>query len=244
MTFPRNAFPTRFNRFEAALYKRMNFAAFQMLKCCMARLRNNAFTSLELIVLIASFLLMILILPQMAKCDRCRGTRIVCISNQKQIALAFCLWANDNGDSFPMQVPQNKGGSEESVVAGSVAQTYLVLLNELNTPLILACPEDPSRNRVRDFAVLNQNAISYFLRLDARLTNGSGILLGDRNISLAGNSINGLMIVTNPSALSWTALMHKGNGNVALADGSGHQTTTVGLRQLVPSGKTNCFVIP
>jgi prepilin-type processing-associated H-X9-DG protein len=161
------------------------------------------------------------------------------------VALALLLWANDNGEAFPMQVLESKGGSHESASKGDVLSTFLVISNELANPKILACPEDPGRKRTNQFGGVTRNSLSYFVAVDVSPTNGNRILTGDRNICVAGKLTNGLISIVAPGTVSWTPLMHKGNGNVALADGSAHQITTSGLQQLLRcSAVTNRFIIP
>jgi len=207
------------------------------------RRRTRAFTSLDFIIVVAIVLLVGLILPRFTRAKIRGGPR--CLSNLKQVALAFRMWANDHGDAFPMQVPESNGGSLESVSKGTVLSTFLVMSNELISPKILACPRDTGRTRTNQFAGLTQKSISYFVGLDLSPTNRNGILIGDRNISVGRTLANGLISVADPATVSWTVSIHQVNGNVALTDGSAHPVTTFGLQQLLGnSGQTNRFVVP
>ena len=70
-----------------------------------------------------------------------RAERISCVSNLKLVGLAARIWANDHGEVFP---------------AG-----FLTMSNELNTPKILTCPGDKSRQRAQSWAEFNGSSVSY-----------------------------------------------------------------------------------
>lgn len=68
---------------------------------------ERAFTVLELmlVVLIVAVLLA-LWLPTLKRVDK-RSPQIHCVNNLKQVGLAFRIWADDNGDIYPMRYRTN-----------------------------------------------------------------------------------------------------------------------------------------
>jgi prepilin-type N-terminal cleavage/methylation domain-containing protein len=213
--------------------------------------QNKAFTLIELLVVIAIIaILAALLLPALAAAKR-KAQRINCISNLKQVGIAFRLWEGDNGDKYPMAVSTTYNGAKEKVYSASstpgaaygLTNVFVVMSNELSTPKILVCPSDSTRNYTTNFANLvdNKNNMSYFVCGDAAETYPQMILDGDRNIGIVtiqnspATTTNSL---TTPANFQWTGLwwawtavdMHLRVGNIGMADGSAQQTTVAGLQ--------------
>lgn len=168
---------------------------------------SKAFTLIELLVVIAIIaILAALLLPALHKAQQA-ARRAQCITNMKQIGLAFKVWEGDHGDKYPTQVSTAKWGAMENIVnwvspsthaAGyGVTNVFCVMSNELSTPKVCYCPSDQSMNTAAgtvatvatNWSGFGPGNLSYFVDADSSDKYPKMILIGDRNI---GNTINGV----------------------------------------------------
>ena len=164
----------------------------------------EAFTLIELLVVIAIIaVLAAQLLPVLAMTGK-DVRRAQCITNIKQVGLAFRVWGNEHGDNYPMAVSTAQGGAMENIVSRSsarpagygVTNVFCVMSNELRTLKILYCPADLSMNNAvgavasmaTNWSAFGPGNLSYFVEGDASDKYPKVILIGDRNI---GNVING-----------------------------------------------------
>jgi hypothetical protein len=197
-----------------------------------------------IIVIAVLFLLGLVVTKQLGR-PRAKSGRIHCLSNMKQIGLGFRIWANDCGDSYPMQVSVDLGGAQEAVVTGGVWKAFQIMSNELSVPKTTTCYLD-DRVAAGDWQSLFNTNLSYFIGLDAKDTRPNMVLSGDRNLAVDGKPLSGVVALGTNSAVTWTRAIHREAGNIGLADGSVQQVTTEQLRQqLKNSGDaTNRLVFP
>ncbi len=216
--------------------------------------QNKAFTLIELLVVIAIIaILAALLLPALAAAKR-KAQRINCVSNLKQVGIAFRLWEGDNGDRYPMAVSTVKNGAMEKIFCAAnttepttatygLTNVFVCMSNELSTPKVLFCPSDSGRSSTTNFTALgynNQN-LSYFVCGDASETYPQMILDGDRNVGTASamnipaaiTNLIGQQCPVSGAALFWAWSapdLHLRVGNIGMADGSAQQTTVAGLQ--------------
>jgi len=195
--------------------------------------RHQAFTFVELFVVIAVLaLLAVLFLPSLSKCS-CKAIRINCSNNLKQDGLAFRMWSDDNG-VYPMKYRTNNFDGPSFATLQKMYVYFQTMSNELSTPKILVCPGD-DRLPATNFASLSNTNVSYFLGMDVDETMPQMFLAGDRNLTTNGAPVpGGLSLIKFADTIGWTQKFHQGLGNVGLADGS-----VQGMRQVPGQPGTN-----
>jgi prepilin-type N-terminal cleavage/methylation domain-containing protein/prepilin-type processing-associated H-X9-DG protein len=213
---------------------------------------GKAFTLVEmLVVIVVLAVLVAMILPKFARSKGGPGG-YTCVSNLKQIGLAYRIWEGDNGDKFPMQVSVTNGGTMELFSSGSQFSqfaflNFVAMSNELSTPKFLHCPADPNHIAAANFATgFSDTNISYFFGLDVTPSKPQMILAGDDNLAVNGVRIYpGILSLPTNSSVTWTKERHNGTGNILLADGSVQSITSDSLKSaLANSAATNRLVIP
>jgi len=212
------------------------------------------------IVIVAIIILAVFLLPDIffpsygSKCS----LRYSCANNLKQLALGYKIWAGDNNDHYPMELSVTNGGVKEWMNTPDAWKAYLVMSNELSTPKIIFCPQDPSHGDCpTQWNDALKYKISYFIGLDATDSNPSAILSGDGNWRLDNAPANhGFVNASTNATLAWDNTRHLSESrwfrprtvydNVVLCDGGVQMLDNAGLaRQLQQTGfATNRFFVP
>jgi hypothetical protein len=95
---------------------------------------------------------------------------LACVTQLKQIGLAFKIWEGDNNDQFPFNLSTNRGGTLELCAPGPDGvdrngfMHLRAMANELGSPQVLICPADTGRKAAASFPALGSTNVSYQVR--------------------------------------------------------------------------------
>lgn len=219
----------------------------------------------EVLVIVAIVLVLAAVLLPILAAAKRSASRINCVSNLKQVQLAFRIWEGDHNNEYPMEVSVTNGGAMETVVTGEVVNCFYVMSNELSTPKVLVCPVESDLGKIAATNFLNDfnnSHISYFVGVDADGAYPQRIMSGDDNFTIGGMPIgSGLREFSTNAPVAWDSnrhdyvvripavripLRHDYCGNIGYADGSVAPDFDTGLRlDFVRTGlATNRLAIP
>ena len=224
-------------------------------------------TIIEVLVVVAIVVVLAGIMMPPFTHDKTRARRISCVNNLKQVAVGLRLFANDADGKYPFEcfttgstnaeVTSFPGGWNHNPT--NLWKLLQLAQNDISSPRVLVCPADSDRQPAVDFLSgsgsssnsflspsKRNNALSYFLALDAKEAQPAMLLVGDRNLARDSdktdsepgrNYLNGEQRLGSTDAdvkhLRWNNDIHERGGNIAFMDGSARQLTSGKLREAV-----------
>ncbi len=106
------------------------------------RANRHGFTLIELLVVIAIIAILAgLLLPALGRA-KAKAQQVKCVSNNKQVILAFQMYADDNRETYPLCLGWQASGGKDGRYDVFVAMTNRPLYRYQGNPEIFHCPAD------------------------------------------------------------------------------------------------------
>jgi Prokaryotic N-terminal methylation motif len=206
------------------------------MKMLSAKAKISGLTLIEVLVVIfvIAFLFMMLLPGNRPKQ---RAPTVMCLNNQKQIALGFVMFNDDNYHQFPWQLSQtNNGVREKKISNGHASEQFQPIWDYTKNLRIFICPIDKAKITATNIANFSDSNLSYFANVDSSMTNAAAnILSGDRYLLANDQTVGaGLFNYLTNQTMSWSKESHNGKANL-----SGILSFTDGHAEIIRSTNLN-----
>jgi len=194
--------------------------------------KSRGLTRLDVLATVLLAGVFFVLIFSMAPPNRQRAQQISCLSNLKQINLAFRIWEGDNAvRKVPMPNVAQTNGFNGAQIAWINAMADAS--NNFGALAVLQCPADHETPTTTNAAGLTIR-ISYFLNLSANQEGYPQMLLdGDDNLNVGGIPVKpGILDLSSNTLVSWAPGRHGSVNNIGL-DGSVEQQSSSGLQDAI-----------
>jgi competence protein ComGC len=123
------------------------------MKTLSERRKVSGLTLIELLLVICViFILAAMLLPALSDREPRHPTGVMCMSNQKRIAIALIMFQDDHNGKYPRQVSTTNNGSFELTSNGLATDQFLTIAAYLgNRPQVLCVPQTKPVRRQQTF---------------------------------------------------------------------------------------------
>ena len=200
------------------------------------RQTQNAFSLLELLVVISIIAILAALLLSALVSAKARSRQAACLNNLRQIGLGFTSFALDHEGKYPMDVPERLGGSTEYNESQLIQNTpfsrdfhhFLALSNEVPNVKIMVCPADRKRRPAENYQTFTNGNLSYWANTRAIPHATLATLAGD------WNAYNATGISNDWEQINFNQQLHNRKGSVLFADGRVEITRSLAIQASPP----------
>jgi prepilin-type N-terminal cleavage/methylation domain-containing protein/prepilin-type processing-associated H-X9-DG protein len=202
------------------------------------------FTLIELVVVIAVIGIIAALITPALDNSKVSTKTVACLAHLKQIGVVSIAFAGDNSGQFPAATMPN---------TNRFLSPFQPILHEFGTAKLFVCPADSERDAAEGSGFLDRSNTSYFASYKATIDQPQSIVAGDRNFTVYTPAVpgapggiamreTGAMVLFRTNSFGWWRDMHRGKGNLLLADGAVRTTKATGLNAQIAVQPDSSFV--
>jgi prepilin-type N-terminal cleavage/methylation domain-containing protein/prepilin-type processing-associated H-X9-DG protein len=182
--------------------------------------RRRAFTLVELLVVIGIIAILIGILLPVLGQARERARRIACLSNMRQLAIAWTMYANVNKGLIPSADTNGQGWAADGNLDNDIRRGSLY--QWIPNPETYRCPNDHNALNARSYSVNDTVSPTgmFGTRRIGQVRRASEVFVFIEEFDPRGYNLNSFVLPpTGDSWVDYPAVWHNHGVNLSFADG-------------------------